>query len=56
MYLFLQENVDICFIAVETCFLGKKCFFIFWVNCMELSVLRLKNVSLLKIFKVFHSI
>ena len=25
MYLFLQEDVDICFNAIETCFLGKKC-------------------------------
>ena len=25
MYLFLQEDVDICFIAIETCFLEKRC-------------------------------
>ena len=25
MYLFLQEDVDICFIPIETRFLGKKC-------------------------------
>ena len=25
MQLFLQEDVDICFIAIETHFLGKKC-------------------------------
>ena len=26
MYLFLQEDVDICFIAIEECFLGKMSF------------------------------
>ena len=26
MYLFLQEDVDICFIAIKTCFLGEKVF------------------------------
>ena len=31
-------------------------FLVFWADYKELSVLRLKNVSLLKILEVYHSI
>ena len=56
--MFLQEDVDICFIAIETCFLGKMCSgkgkilsdrVKIWQFFYFVSVLRLKNFSLLKI-------